>query len=187
MINQEQIAAYREMAKNASENSMEAQIRANLESTCDKFAGNEDKFDRCMSFLVQCANEILEGKNGEIPDEVCFRICRDYFNDEIWKAEDEENERKKAEEERLAKEKAEKEKKAPGKSAKTKKKAPAKPTNPSPDPEPEKPVAVVPEEPVTAESLVKKVAEKNRLIIDENNKKLGIGLAETIDLFGTGK
>ena len=182
MINQEQIAAYREMAKNASENSMEAQIRANLESTCDKFAGNEDKFDRCMSFLVQCANEILEGKNGDIPDEVCFRICRDYFNDEIWKVEDEERE----------KAKAEKEKNAPEKSAKTKKKTPAKPTNPAPDPEPEmagteKPVAVVPEEPVTAESLVKKVAEKNRLIIEENNKKLGIGLAETIDLFGTGK
>lgn len=137
MINQEQIAAYREMAKNASENSMEAQIRANLESTCDKFAGNEDKFDRCMAFLVKCANEILEGKNGDIPDEVCFRICRDYFNDEIWKAEDEENERKKAEEERLAKEKAEKEKKAPAKSSKTKKKAPAKPTNPEPEPEPE--------------------------------------------------
>lgn len=192
MINQEQIAAYREMAKNASENSMEAQIRANLESTCDKFAGNEDKFDRCMAFLVQCANEILGGKNGEIPDEVCFRICRDYFNDEMWKAEDEENERKKAEEERLAKEKAEKEKKAPEKSAKAKKKAPAKPTNTAPEPEPEKdgtekPVAAVQEEPVTAESLVKKTAEKNRLIIEENNKKLGIGLAETIDLFGTGK
>lgn len=185
MINQEQIAAYREMAKNASENSMEAQIRANLESTCDKFAGNEDKFDRCMAFLVQCANEILDGKNGDIPDEVCFRICRDYFNDEIWKAEDEENERKKAEEERLAKEKAEKEKKAP-----------ARPTNPSPEPEPEpetekdeteKPVAVVTEEPVTADSLVKKTADRNRLIIEENNKKLGIGLAEIIDLFGTGK
>lgn len=159
MINQEQIAAYREMAKNASENSMEDQIRANLESTCDKFAGNEDKFDRCMAFLVKCANEILEGENGDIPDEVCFRICRDYFNDEIWKAEDEENERKKAEEEERAKEKA----------------------------LTEKPVAVVPEEPVTAESLVKKVADKNRLIIEENNKKLGIGLAETIDLFGTGK
>ena len=39
MIKQEQIAAYREMAKNVSDNSMEAQIRANLESTCDKFAG----------------------------------------------------------------------------------------------------------------------------------------------------
>ena len=192
MITKEQIAAYREMAKNASENSMEAQIRANLESTCDKFAGNEDKFDRCMDFLVQVAKEILEGKNGEIPDEVCYRICRDYFNDEIWKAEDEENERKKAEEEERTKEKAEKEKKAPEKSAKAKKKAPAKPTNPAPEPEPkkdgtEKPVAVVPEEPVTADSLVKKVAERNRLIIEANNKKLGIGLAETIDLFGTGK
>ena len=226
MINQEQIAAYREMAKNASENSMEAQIRANLESTCDKFAGNEDKFDRCMVFLKKVCLEMLGGEDaaegdenrnckilsGEIPDEVCFRICRDYFNDEIWKTEDEENERKKAEEEERAKEKAEKEKKAPKKSAKNKKKAPAKPTNTAPEPEPEqkkapakptktapepepepekdgteKPVAVVPEEPVTAESLVKKTAEKNRLIIEENNKKLGIGLAETIDLFGTGK
>ena len=207
MIDPEQIAAYREMAKNASENSMEAQIRANLESTCDKFAGNEDKFDRCMTFLKNVCLEMLGGEDaaegdenrnckkisGEIPDEVCFRICRDYFNDEIWMAEDKENERKKAEEEeRLAKEKAEKEKKAPGESAKNKKKTPAKPTNPAPDPEPEKdetenPVAVVPEEPVTADSLVKKVAERNRLIIEENNKKLGIGLAETIDLFGTGK
>ena len=200
MINQEQIAAYREMAKNASENSMEAQIRANLESTCDKFAGNEDKFDRCMNFLKKVCLEMLGGEDaaegdenrnckklsGEIPDEVCFRICRDYFNDEIWKAEDEENERKKAND------LIEKEKKATKKSAKTKKKAPAKPTNPAPEPEPEKdgtekPVAVVPEEPVTAESLVKKIAEKNRLIIEANNKKLGIGLAETIDLFGTGK
>lgn len=208
MINQEQIAAYREMAKNASENSMEAQIRANLESTCDKFAGNEDKFDRCMLFLKKVCLEMLGGEDaaegdengnyktlsGEIPDEVCFRICRDYFNDEIWKAEDEENERKKAEEERRAKEKAEKEKKAPEKSAKNKKKTPARPTNPAPEPEPEpgkdgteKPVVVVPEEQVTDESLVKKTAEKNRLIIEANNKKLGIGLAETIDLFGTGK
>ena len=206
MINEEQIAAYREMAKNASENSMEAQIRANLEATCDKFAGNEDKFDRCMLFLQKVCLEMLGGEDaaegdenrsyktlsGEIPDEVCFRICRDYFNDEIWKAEDEEEARKKAEDEERAKEKAEKEKKAPAKSEKTKKKAPAKPTNPAPEPQPkkagtEKPVAAVQEEPVTADSLVKKTAEKNRLIIEANNKKLGIGLAETIDLFGTGK
>ena len=196
MINQEQIAAYREMAKNASENSMEAQIRANLESTCDKFAGNEDKFDRCMAFLKKVCLEMLGGEDaaevdenrnckilsGEIPDEVCFRICRDYFNDEIWKAEDEENERKKDEEERAkAKEKDEKEKRTP-----------AKTTNTAPEPEQEKaetekPVAIVPEEPVTAGSLVKNVADKNRLIIEANNKKFGIGLAETIDLFGTGK
>ena len=206
MINQEQIAAYREMAKNASENSMEDQIRTNLESTCNKFAGNEDKFDRCMLFLKKVCLEMLGGEDaaeadengsyrtlsGDIPDEVCFRICRDYFNDEIWKAEDEENERKKAEEERLAKEKAEKEKKTPEKSAKTKKKATAKLTNTAPEPEAEKagtekPVAAVQEDPVTADSLVKKVAERNRLIIEANNKKLGIGLAETIDLFGTGK
>lgn len=207
MINQEQIAAYREMAKNASENSMEAQIRANLESTCDKFAGNEDKFDRCMEFLKKVCLEMLGGEDaaegvedgnfktlsGDIPDEVCYRICRDYFNDEIWKAEDEEAERKKAEEEeQLAKAKAENEKKATAKSAKAKKNTPVRPTNPDPEPESEndgteKQVAVVPEEPVTAESLVKKVADRNRLIIEENNKKLGIGLAETIDLFGTGK
>lgn len=207
MINQEQIAAYREMAKNASENSMEAQIRANLESTCDKFAGNEDKFDRCMEFLKKVCLEMLGGEDaaegvedgnfktlsGDIPDEVCYRICRDYFNDEIWKAEDEEAERKKAEEEeQLAKAKAEKEKKAPAKSAKAKKNTPVRPTNPDPEPESEnagteKQVAVVPEEPVTAESLFKKVADRNRLIIEENNKKLGIGLAKTIDLFGTGK
>lgn len=186
MINQEQIAAYREMAKNASDNSMEAQIRANLESTCDKFAGNEDKFDRCMNFLVQCAKEILEGKNGDIPDEVCYRICRDYFNDEIWKAEDEEEERAKAKAEKESK----KNKKTAKKTGKKTEKAQAEATKPAPESvaiENEKPVAAVPEEQVTAESLVKKVAERNRLIIEENNKKLGIGLAETIDLFGTGK
>ena len=91
MINQKQIAAYREMTKNASENSMEAQIRANLESTCDKFAGNEDKFDRCIDFLKKVCLEMLGGEDaaegdengnckklsGDIPDEVCFRICRD--------------------------------------------------------------------------------------------------------------
>ena len=119
MLNQEQIAAYREMAKNASENSMEAQIRANLEVTCDKFAGNEDKFDRCIAFLGQCANEILEGKNGDIPDEVCFRICRDYFNDEIWKVEDEEAAQEKAEAEERAR-RAEEEKKAKKKAKKSK-------------------------------------------------------------------
>lgn len=190
MLNDEQIAAYREMAKNASENSMEAQIKANLESTCDKFAGNEDKFDRCMAFLVKCANEILEGENGDIPDEVCFRICRDYFNDEIWKAEDEEDARNKAEdEEKRAKAKAEKKSKKNKKTSKKTEKAQSEATNPAPESvatENKKPVAVV-HETTTAETLVKKIAEKNRRLVEENNKKLGIALAETIDLFGTGK
>ena len=73
MIKQEQIAAYREMAKNVSENSMEAQIRANLESTCDKFEGNEDKFDRCMAFLKKVCLEMLGGEDAAEGDE--NRIC----------------------------------------------------------------------------------------------------------------
>lgn len=176
MLNDEQIAAYREMAKNASENSMEAQIKANLEETCDKFAGNEDKFDRCMAFLVKCANEILEGKNGDIPDEVCFRICRDYFNDEIWKAEDEERAKAKAENESKKNKKTAKkpDKKAIEKTEKDKAEA-TKPAHESVATENEKPVAVVPET-TTAEALVKKIAEKNRRLVDE-----------TLDLFETGK
>ena len=207
MLNEEQIAAYREMAKNASENSMESRIRANLEATCDKFTGNEDKFDRCMAFLNKVCMEMLGGADaaedvqdenykklsGEIPDEVCFRICRDYFNDEIWKAEDEEEARKKAEDEERAKAKAEKEskknKKTAKKTGKKTEKVQAEATKPAPESvatENEKPVAVVPET-TTAEALVKKIAEKNRRLVEENNKKLGIVLAETIDLFGTGK
>lgn len=104
MVNEATIDAYKAMAKDSECPSMETQIRENLERTCDKFAGNEDKFERCISYLEECAKKILEGKNGDVPDEVCFRICRDYFNDEIWKVEDEE----KAERDAKAKERAEK-------------------------------------------------------------------------------
>lgn len=125
MVNEATIEAYKAMAKDSECPSMETQIRENLERTCDKFAGNEDKFERCLSYLEECAQEILEGKNGDVPDEVCFRICRDYFNDEIWKKEDEEEARKKAEAEeraRLAAEKKAKDKK--GQKAKPRKEKP---------------------------------------------------------------
>lgn len=121
MVNEATIEAYKAMAKDSECPSMETQIRENLERTCDKFAGNEDKFERCISYLEECASEILEGKNGDVPDEVCFRICRDYFNDEIWKKEDEEEAREKAlaeERARLAAEKKAKDKK--GKKSKNK-------------------------------------------------------------------
>jgi hypothetical protein len=121
MVNEATIEAYKAMAKDSECPSMETQIRENLERTCDKFVGNEDKFERCISYLEECASEILEGKNGDVPDEVCFRICRDYFNDEIWKKEDEEEARENAEAEeraRLAAEKKSKDKK--GKKAKNK-------------------------------------------------------------------
>lgn len=125
MVNEATIEAYKAMAKDSACPSMEAQIRENLERTCDKYAGHEDKFERCLSYLEECASEILEGKNGDVPDEVCFKICRDYFNDEIWKKEDEEEARKKAEAEeraRLAAEKKAKDKK--GQKAKPRKEKP---------------------------------------------------------------
>ena len=154
----EMLKEYEAIAKKSNRD-MKGCIKAHLFANCPKFAGHEDKFDECIEYVTECAKEILNNRPGDVADDACYKMARDFFNDEIWKAEDEENERKKAEEEQRAKEKA----------------------------ETEKPVAIVPEEPVTAGSLVKNVADKNRLIIEANNKKLGIGLAETIDLFGTGK
>lgn len=151
--NKEQLEAYKEMAK-ASPYSMKAMIEANLKATCDKYAGHEDRLDDCIKYLNDCAREILGNKNGDVPDEVCYRICRDYFNDEIWKKEDEEKakhaaeaaEAKKKEADRkvkLARRTAAKEKKVPKKAPK---KAVIKSTPTPPNPiieaakkEPEKP------------------------------------------------
>ena len=119
MVSEATIEAYKAMAKDSECPSMETQIRENLERTCDKFAGNEDKFERCISYLEDCASQILDGKFGDVPDEVCFRICRDYFNDEIWKVEDEEAAQAKAEAEERAR-RAEEEKKAKKKAKKSK-------------------------------------------------------------------
>ena len=84
MKNEQQIEAYKKMAKEAASVGMEARIKANLEKTCDKYKGHEDKFPGCIAYLVSVAKEILGGKNGEVDDNVCYRICRDYFNDEIY-------------------------------------------------------------------------------------------------------
>jgi len=85
--NKEQIEAYKEMAK-TSPDSMKAMIEANLKATCDKFAGHEDRLDDCIDYLTACAKEILGNKNGEVDNETCYRICRDYFNDELWNVEE---------------------------------------------------------------------------------------------------
>lgn len=91
----ETMEAYKMMAKQ-SPDSMKNQIMKHLAETCPKFIGNEDKIDRCIKYLTSCAREILDGKNGDVADDVCYKICRDYFNDEVWKAEDEEEAKKKA-------------------------------------------------------------------------------------------
>ena len=108
----EQIEAYKEMAK-TSPDSMKAMIEANLKATCDKFAGHEDRLDDCIDYLTECAREILNHKNGEVDNETCYRICRDYFNDELWAKEDEEKAAKEAKRKELAEKK-----KAPKKAAK---------------------------------------------------------------------
>lgn len=92
----EQLEAYKAMAKESAGADMKSQIRENLLNTCDKFAGNENRLDDCLAYLTNCAREILDGENGDVPDEICFRICRDYFNDELWKEEEEKNARKAA-------------------------------------------------------------------------------------------
>lgn len=98
----EHVEAYKAMAKEKSVPTMEEQIKAILEATCDKYKGNEDKFEGCINYLTDTARELLDGKNGDVPGDVCYRICRDYFNDEIWKQE----EAMKAEETTLDKEPA---------------------------------------------------------------------------------
>ena len=96
MDNKKQIEAYKKMAKEAASIAMEARIEANLEKTCDKYKGHEDKFPGCIAYLVSVAKEILGGENGEMDDNVCYRICRDYFNDEIYLQEETEEAEKKA-------------------------------------------------------------------------------------------
>ena len=117
--NKEAIEAYKALAKESPARSMKEQIIANLKATCDKFAGNEDKIDGCMEYLTECAREILNGKNGEVDDDTCYRICRDYFNDEIWAKEDEaraaKEAKRKADKEKLDKIRSEKKAKKPSK------------------------------------------------------------------------
>ena len=81
----EQVEAYKSMAKQ-SPMSMESMIKAHLVANCPKFI--ESKLDGCLKYLTALAREILDSKSGEVADDVCYKICRDYFNDEVWKQEE---------------------------------------------------------------------------------------------------
>lgn len=70
---------YKKMVKKSCKNSMESKVKEHLVKNCPNFDPN--KFNDCMAYLFDTARKILDGKNGEIPDEVCYKICRDYFND----------------------------------------------------------------------------------------------------------
>lgn len=78
----ELLKQYKAMAKQGT---MEERIDAHLKANCEKY--DPKKLKDCVKHLVDVARKILDGKNGEVPDEVCFKICRDYFNDELWKEE----------------------------------------------------------------------------------------------------
>lgn len=94
-MNNELIKEYKDMVS-ASPDTMDSKIKAHLIENCFKY--DESKFKGCMQYLVNIAREILGGKNGEIPDEVCYRICRDYFDDDIWRKEEEDKAKREAEE-----------------------------------------------------------------------------------------
>lgn len=78
----ELLEQYKAMAKHGT---MEERIDAHLKANCEKY--DPKKLNDCVKHLVDVARKILDGNNGEVPDEVCFKICRDYFNDELWKEE----------------------------------------------------------------------------------------------------
>lgn len=173
----EQLEAYKAMAA-ASPDSMKAKIEANLRATCDKFSGHEDRLQDCMEYLTECARGILNGKNGEVDDDTCYRICRDYFNDELWKKEA----KRKADKEPAKKTASQVEKESLGKERqrieKLKEKHGCKADEEAKKAELEK---------MQAEALKKaeekKINDKIHAHIAEKNKELGIGMAQPIDMF----
>ena len=194
-MNDEMIKEYKAMAA-ASPDSMKAKIEANLRATCDKFPGHEDRLDDCMEYLTECAREILNGKNGEVDDDTCYRICRDYFNDEIWAKEDEAKAEKKAKKpvkktaSQVEKESVNKEKQ---RIEKLKEKHGCKPAEPEKTCKADEEAKKVELEKMQAEAAreaealkkaeEKKINDKIRAQIAEKNKELGIGMAQPIDMF----
>lgn len=79
----EMLKEYAAIAKKSNRN-MKDCIKAHLVANCPKFAGHEDKFDECIEYVTECAREILNGKNGEVADDACYKMARDFFNDELW-------------------------------------------------------------------------------------------------------
>ena len=205
----EMLEAYKSMMASAPA-TMQEIIKAHLVANCRKY--DEKLFDRCFEYMQETVMEMLGGQEtavdnkleGAIPADIVFRICRDYFNDEIWKKEEEEQ----AEKDRRQKEAAEK--KAAKKAAK---KAPKKKVDPKIrkatadfekeqlDKERERieklkakhVVKVIKPEKVLTSGNVKTsqdvktpeqtLAEKMKAVVEENNRKLGISEAKPIDMF----
>ena len=79
----EMLKEYAAIAKKSSRD-MKGCIRAHLVAHCPKFQGHEDKFKECIGYVTECAKEILDYKSGEVADDACYKMARDFFNDELW-------------------------------------------------------------------------------------------------------
>lgn len=114
----EMLKEYKAIAK-ASKRNMKDCIKAHLVAHCPKFQGHEDKFEECIGYVVDCAKEILENRPGEVADDACYKMARDFFNDKLWEKD--------------------KEKKPAAKATKAPQAPDLQMTEPTPDPEPETP------------------------------------------------
>lgn len=90
-MKKELLKEYKAMAEKSTR-SMENAVKIyleNLAATVPAFAEKYDpkKIQLCLKFIIDCAKEILNGKNGNVDDEVCYKMARDYFEDELWKEE----------------------------------------------------------------------------------------------------
>lgn len=91
----EMLKEYAAIAKKSNRN-MKDCIKAHLVAHCPKFSGHEDKFDECIEYVTECAKEILDGKNGEVADDACYKMARDFFNDELWEKDEKKTAKKAA-------------------------------------------------------------------------------------------
>lgn len=91
----EMLKEYKAIAK-ASKRNMKDCIKAHLVAHCPKFHGHEDKFDECIEYVVDCAKEILENRPGEVADDACYKMARDFFNDELWEKDEKKTAKKAA-------------------------------------------------------------------------------------------
>ena len=79
----EMLEEYAAIAKKSNRD-MKGCIRAHLVTNCPKFAWHEDKFDECIEYVTKCAREILKNRPGDVADDACYKMARDFFNDELW-------------------------------------------------------------------------------------------------------
>lgn len=91
----EMLKEYAAIAKKSNRD-MKGCIKAHLVANCPKFAGHEDKFDECIEYVTECAREILDGKSGDVADDACYKMARDFFNDELWEKDEKKSAKKAA-------------------------------------------------------------------------------------------